>query len=122
MDLKLSDEQLYSMVAEALFSKLDQETVQKMVTEALAALMTPKKDDYGRLKSPGRLQEAVEDALLRVARKVCEEEFAKTEVQEKVSAMVKEAINKTMVTERDRAVNAMASSFRSALYSLDEKR
>jgi hypothetical protein len=118
MDLKLSDEQLRAIVADALFNQIDQTQIQKMVTGALVALMQPQKNDYGREVSPGRLQSAVEEALLKVAREVVGQEMAKGEVQAQISSLVTEAIERVMVKERERTVEHMASSFRSALWSL----
>lgn len=122
MDLTLSDDQLRAIVVEALFSKLDQSAVKEMVTKALASLMQPQKDNYGRQTSPGQLQQAVETALVKLAQKVCEEEFAKEETRAKVSTLVQEAVEKTLVLERDSTVAAMTNAFRDSLFALRRDR
>ena len=109
MDLKLSDEQLKALVTEALFIKLDPEVIKQMVTDALGLLMVPAKNDYGRpIGTTGRLQSAVEDVLLKVARGVCETELAKTEIKDRIATLVNEAIERVTVHERDKTVDAMA--------------
>lgn len=121
MEIKLSDEQLRTLVTEALFEKLDPESVKKMVTDALGLLMVPEKDNYGGIRRPGRLQSAVEDALLKVARDVCTNEMANAEVKEKLASMVKEAITRVTDTERDKTVEHMASQLSKAMWELRER-
>ena len=113
MEIKLTDDQLRSMVTELLFEKISEADRKEMISGALRELMKPTEERYG-VRGPSRLNGAVQDALFRVACTVCGEEFAKEETRALIRGIVQEALAKTL-EDRERLVNRVSSAISSAM-------
>lgn len=115
MEFKLSDEQLRDLVVDALFTKIDPETVKAMITDALKTLMKPQEGTaYNRTPSPSRLQEAMQGALLKIATEAAKAHFDKDEIKDQVTAMIHEATHRVIVVDREKTVESMADAFTKA--------
>ncbi|SRR5260221_7746311 len=123
MEMKLSDEQMHALVAEALFERIDPEQRKQLITGAIARLLEPEKDSYihtGR-KGPGQLQQAVDTALASMARDVIRQSFEQGETREKVEGLVREAIERVLTVGRDKTLDAMSEALQRALWSFQER-
>jgi hypothetical protein len=120
MNLNLSDEQLRDLVVEALFQKISPDERKQMITEALANLMKPQEGaDRWAAKKPSKLQEATDNALLRVAIEVIREELAKPEVRAQISGLVVDALAKTFGANREQSVDRISLAMAHALANSD---
>lgn len=117
MEIKMTDEQLRSLLVESLFEKISPEERKNMLTAALTALMEPQPSDdrYSTRKRPSRLQNATEDALMKVAVEVIAAEMVKDDVREQIRALTVQAIHKVFVTDQEATIRRMALALSDAI-------
>lgn len=116
MRLDINDEQLKSIVSEAIFASLTEEARGTMIKGALAHLLTPEKTgNYGAVGLTP-IQQAFNRAIETVANVVVREELAKNEaVRDAINAMTTEAIRAFMGAEKDKMVQRMAGAIARAI-------
>jgi len=118
LGLNLSESQLRELICVAIFEKLDPKAREQMMVAALASLMEPRRGEYGKvLKS--QLQEAVDQALLKVAREVCTQEFGKAEMREQIVVLIREAQARIFGNERDRTIEKLSVAMSNALLNIE---
>lgn len=80
------------IVAKLMFESLTPEDREKMLTSALASLVEPQRDQFGRGKS--KLQETFDHAAAIAVGKLMREYFETPEVQARIKAFAVEAAEK----------------------------
>jgi len=105
-----------ALVTEAIFKGLDEKKREELIRAAIASLIEPSRDGYGR-GGPTQLQEAFNAAAREVAREVVRDRFTKDErFIGEIKKIVGEAVNKIVAEEnRHRIVSAMADSLIEAM-------
>jgi len=113
--IKLDDDSVRGLVAEAVLSNLSVEARNTLITDALKWLMTPREETnnrgFGTVKRPSPLEEAFRDAISRVANQVVSE-YLQNDPQtiENIKTLYAEAMHKLMNDGRIDTVNAIASA------------
>lgn len=113
--IKLDDDSVRGLVAEAVLSSLSAEARNTLITDALKWLMTPREEannrGYGTVKRPSPLEEAFRDAVNRAANQVVSE-YLQNDPQtiENIKTLYAEAMHKLMTDGRIDTVNAIASA------------
>lgn len=114
MDLKISDEQLKSVVAGAVLTAISPDQRQALVEGAIVKLLEPQEplDRYSSKKRPSRVEEAFIDAVAVVAREEVRRLMNEDDgVRAKVAAIVRDATDRAFTGEaREQLVNRMAGA------------
>lgn len=114
MDLKISDEQMKSVIAGAVLTAISPEQREALVMGALVKLLEPQEplDRYTSKKRPSRVEEAFLDAVSVVAREEVKRLLSDDDgVRAKVAAVVREATDKAFTGDaRDKLVDRLTSA------------
>lgn len=105
MELKLSDDQLKSLVSEAILNAINQEQRAILIKEAIQHLLQPKDGSgyHGQRMSP--LQDSFNIAVQRVAHDICRDALENNaDIKEQIRALVAESFRKALVDERSSTV------------------
>ena len=112
MDLKISPEDLNKVISAAILSMLTPEKREEMITLALQGLLDPQPSTgYGSARQ-SKLQEAFNDAAVRVARDVFITELQKPEHKARLGAVVTKALDKALLDDGlpDRLASVVADA------------
>lgn len=119
MKLELNDEQMKSLVSEAIFLQLDEKKRDEVLRAAITHLISPSKstDRFGSsVKGPSPLEESFQNAIGWVANQVCRDILEKDEnIQAQLKQLVADAVNKMMTTDREAYVDKIAQAIGSAM-------
>jgi hypothetical protein len=104
--LNIPDEQLNTLVVNAILSAIDGPEKEKILASAVTELLS-KKSEYGR-SAQSRLQEAFGHAVERIAREEAFKIISSDEgFREKIRDLVREGVEKAL-TDRDKVTNRIA--------------
>lgn len=115
MKIELSEENLKSVVSEAIMNSLSLEQRNVLIQNAISYLLTPTSNSlYDQKKSP--MQEAFNNAISQVAREVVTEEMkSNSEIKLKIKELMANAIEKMFEPEAQNAIiSNIQESFRNA--------
>lgn len=115
MKIELNEEHMKQMVSEAMLRSLDDKAREALIAKAMAYLMTPQEDTYGRKKN-SILQDAFQNAMYTAAQVVARELLTNDAgVQQKIRDLLNEALVKAFETDREATVMNLAGTIGRAL-------
>lgn len=122
MDLKLSEEQLLSVISGAIIAQLTDEMRADIIKQAIIHLTTPVKDGYGRNTKETPLQRAFDRAVENVSHQVAHEFVAN---HPDFKAAIEAAMNGTAAAAManiDAVREKLVSAAVSAIYEVGKER
>lgn len=116
MNIQINPDDVKALVSEAILKTLDDEKRATLIKDAIAHLLTPPTGGgYGYDKTTP-LQSAFRVAVEHTARRLCLEMLEQDEgLKGQIRALLTEAMEKAMTTQREKVVNDMAENFASWL-------
>jgi hypothetical protein len=119
INLKLDEEGLKKLAAEAILAQLSTEERTSILQQAVSFLLTPKDQGYGYRKTTP-LQDAFQIALQKIAHEVAREVLDEMpEVRAKMKEVAAEAYMKALVERREETVNKLSSAIVEAMICHD---
>lgn len=115
MNINLSDEQLLTIVSQAIFGTFEPEKRDAMLKESIATLLGGQKESSYPYKT--KLARVYDDALMSVAKKVVEKDLAENPVLiEHMRGVLKDAMEKAFShVAREKMVDAVADTILKAM-------
>lgn len=115
INLKLEEESLKKMAAEAILAQLSTDERASILQQAVSFLLTPKEQGLGYRKTTP-LQDAFQIALQKIAHEVAREVLDDMpEIQANMKEVAAEAYMKALVERREETVNRLSSSIVDAM-------
>lgn len=115
MKLELSDDQLKSLVSEALLKSLDEKKRETLIAGAIAELLKPVAS--GTWSSQSNLQRIFSDAVYAVAKKQIEDEMTtNSELASKIKDLMLEALTLVTSIRREDTITKMADAFTKGIF------
>lgn len=101
MEIKLEDQQLKSLIGEAIFQSMDDQKRDALIKEAIYYLVTPKSSNYsGKMSSP--LEDAFKQALYGITRDILADQLKNDPtVSDAVHGLLAEAVQRVFITGRE---------------------
>lgn len=115
MELKVGDEQLKSIVSEAIMRSIDEKQREALIQGALTALLTENQNGtWGNRSTP--IQDAFNGAVREVAVATAREMLQKDErIIDQIKGMVTEACQRVFVEQREKVIYRIAEGISSAM-------
>lgn len=115
-NISLTDDQMQGLVAGVITSQMTGEQRDKIITDAITVLLTPKKEHYGQTKA-SPLAECFERAVYAHAGVACKKYLDEhPEVQTQIDSVIADAFKKALVSDRDAVVAKVADAVSTAMY------
>ena len=115
MKLELEDEQLKSLVQEAILKSLDESKREVLIAGAIKELLKPVSTD--RWTDQTKLQHIFNDALFSVAYNILKKDMeGNEEITTKVRALIAECMVRVTETKREDMLNKMTDAFTQGLF------
>lgn len=119
--LRLGEEKLQELASAAVVAAMGPEEREALIASAIKQLFQKKEGrGYGHLAT-SPLHEAFTRAMTRHAETIAEESITSDEeLTEKIRGVVREAIEKVLVKDREETVKVVAMAIRSAMFDLKD--
>lgn len=115
MQVNLESIDFKEIFSAAIVDKLDKESKDTLIKQALHYLLTPSAYGYGRLTP---MQEAYNNALRYKAEEYVKEFIdSDTSIKETIKGIITDAVNKIMTDNREKTVSKVAEKIIEGLYN-----
>jgi len=119
--MTINDDRLQDLAASAVVAAMGPEEREALIANALKDLMTNKERGYG-FNRTSPLHDAFSRAMTARAETIAKEIIEADEsITEQVTEMVREAINRVVVRDREATITKIAQAVERALFKLEER-
>lgn len=117
LQVNISDEQFTEAIQTAILSKINESTREELIKEAIKHLVTAKAAyaSQERRLWTAPLQDLINNQVMEVAKTIVEKELETDDLREKIRALLVEAYEKLMTSDREKVVDTMVRGMRKAL-------
>jgi hypothetical protein len=117
MDIKIDEAQMQSIVADAIFKTLNEDSRNTLIQQAIAYLIkVPEKTRYNDPEPKSPLQQAFHNALFTAANVLIRQQMdSDPAIKEKILGLLTEAMAHAFETSREATVHRVSSALVSAL-------
>lgn len=122
MKLDIDDDQMKSLLSEAIYASLDEKKRGALIKGALEHLLTPDRNSGYGVTGQTPIQRAFNNAIETVANTVVREELTKNEaVRAKIEEMMASAVAAFIGAERETMIKRMSDAIASSLTRRDDR-
>jgi len=122
MQITLDQDQMKTLVSEALLATIDQQKRDTLIKDAITHLLTPQKSSYSSSPPVSPLQEAFRAAVYACAQTFAREELGKDDnFRARIRALLLDALTQLETKNREATINNLAKAIERGM-AYDENR